>query len=81
MGLKYPYSKSIDANTELRKADARAKQMDIVRLDKTYPNTWRNGSTGKYNQSNLDHVYASDNLKFKSFSAIDGSKAAIDVRR
>jgi len=80
MGLKYPYNKSIKASTEIRKADARAKRKDIVRLEKTHPNTWWNGSLGRYDPSNLDHVYASNNLKFKSFTANDGSKASIDVR-
>lgn len=80
MGLKYPYQKSIEATTEIRKIDARAKRKGMMRLEKTHSNTWWNGSTGRYDPANLDHVYASDNLTFKMFNANDGSKVPVDVR-
>ena len=48
MGMDYPYQKAIDAGTELKKLDAEAKKAKMVRLTKTAPNTWFNGSTSGY---------------------------------
>lgn len=82
MGLKYPFSHSIDAQIELKKLDkyGQRKRIDMRRLPKTHPASWSNGSGSSIPASNLDHVFASNNLKFRSFTAADGSAAEVSVR-
>ena len=81
MGLDYPYQKDIDVLTELKKWDARASQYyDMRRLAKTHDASWSNGSGSSIPDSNLDHVYAANHLKFKLFTRPDGTKAEVDVR-
>lgn len=82
MGLEYPFKKSIDATLELKKWDAYAAKSAIgmQRLAKTHPNSWSNGSASSTPASNLDHVYASTNLAFRSFAATDGTEAKVSVR-
>lgn len=81
MGLNYPYQKDIDVATELKKWDARAAQYYAMRrLAKTHDATWSNGSGSSIPDSNLDHVYAANHLKFKLFLRPDGAKAEVDVR-
>ncbi|HZL94528.1 MAG TPA: hypothetical protein VFB99_12810 [Vicinamibacterales bacterium] len=82
MGLKYPFSKSIDAGLELKKADkyAARTKINIRRLAKTHDVTWSNGSGGSIPPSNLDHVFASTNLKFRTFKRADGTDANVAVR-
>lgn len=78
MGLKYPFNRSISANTELRNWDEDAlDDWKMKRLTKTFDKTWRSASNGK--ESNLDHVYASTNLTFKEFEKND-VKGFVDVR-
>ena len=83
MGLSYPFGNDIAAAVELRKADRygqRAK-IQMTRLAKTHDATWFNGSGSSLPPSNLDHVYASTNLKFRSFvRPADGQSAAVAVR-
>ena len=53
----------------------------MQRLVKTHDATWSNGSTSSLPPSNLDHVYASTNLKFRRFvRPIDGTEAHVSVR-
>jgi hypothetical protein len=82
MGLKYPFSKSIDADLELRKADqyAAKPKIGMRRLAKTHDASWSNGSGSSIPPSNLDHVFASTNLNFKDFPKPDGTKAQVSVR-
>jgi exonuclease III len=81
MGLDYPYKKEIDSTVELKRWDTRAKQYyDLRRLIKTHDATWSNGSASTIPDSNLDHVYASEHLKFKQFSKTGGKKADVSVR-
>jgi endonuclease/exonuclease/phosphatase family metal-dependent hydrolase len=81
MGLDYPYQKDIDVATELKKWDAQASRYyDMRRLVKTRDASWSNGSGSSIPDSNLDHVYASNHLKFKMFSRSDGTQAEVDVR-
>ena len=82
MGLKYPFKKSIDADTEIRKWDkyARRKKIKMRRLDKTHPLSWSNGSNSRYKPSSLDHVYASDNLKFKQFGGTNAEPQLVKVK-
>ncbi len=74
MGMDYPFKREIVVDFELKKLDQGAKRSKMVRLNKNKPNTWWNGP-GRFPQSNLDHVIASDHLKFKKFG-----EAEIDVR-
>jgi hypothetical protein len=53
----------------------------MLRLVKTHDATWFNGSTSSLPPSNLDHVFASTNLDFKSFvRPADGADAQVVVR-
>jgi len=81
MGLDYPYKKEIESTVELKRWDTRAKQFyGLKRLIKTHDFTWSNGSGSSIPDSNLDHVYASEHLKFKQFSKTGGEKADVSVR-
>ncbi len=83
MGLKYPFDRSIDAATELRKWDREAARVKygMRRLAKTHDATWFNGSTSSLPPSNLDHVFASTNPAFKAFvRPDDGQRAEVAVR-
>jgi len=82
MGMKYPFDRSIDATLELQKWDkyAHRKSIDMRRLEKTHSNSWSNGSGSTLPPSNLDHVYASNNLTFRSFKSVDGAPAEVAVR-
>lgn len=82
MGMEYPFDRSIDHTIELAKWDryaARAK-VSMRRLPKTHDATWFNGSKSSLPPSNLDHVYASTNLKFKVFKRPDATEANVAVR-
>lgn len=82
MGMKYPFDRSINADIELKKLDqyaARAK-IGMTRLAKTHDTTWSNGSKSSLPPSNLDHVFATTNLKFKTFPRADGAAANVSVR-
>ncbi len=82
MGLEYPFGRDIPFSDELRKWDARAarKSIDMRRLEKTHPFSWSNGSDSRIAPSNLDHVYAANGIKFKTFKAPGGAVAEVDVR-
>ena len=83
MGLQYPFDKDIQAEIELKKCDRYAGRAKIQmrRLVKTHDATWFNGSTSSLPPSNLDHVFASTNLDFKSFvHPADGANAQVVVR-
>ncbi|MES9902802.1 MAG: endonuclease/exonuclease/phosphatase family protein [Sedimenticola sp.] len=75
MGMKYPYRQEVEVKWELKKLDRDAKKVGMVRLEKNAPATWWNGPGSRYAPSDLDHVLASEHLRFKQFSG-----AAIDVR-
>lgn len=82
MGLEYAFGKDIEAEIELKKWDRRAARASIGmrRLAKTHEASWSNGSGSRYPPSNLDHVFASTNLSFRSFRSSDGGMAEVDVR-
>jgi endonuclease/exonuclease/phosphatase family metal-dependent hydrolase len=82
MGLEYPFDRDIDPTLELRKWDRYGvrKSIGMRRLEKTHPASWFNGSKSSLPPSNLDHVYATDNLKFRSFRRTDGDAAEVSVR-
>jgi len=71
MGMPYPFNRSIDAETELRKLDGRASRVHMRRLTKSSPATWSNGSASSIPPSDLDHVVASDSLDFRQFNGAD----------
>lgn len=81
MGMEYPFDRSIDATVELKKWDkyANRKSISMRRLAKTQESSWNNGSSSSIPPSNLDHVYSSTNLEFKSFQ-MDGAVANVSVR-
>jgi exonuclease III len=74
MGMKYPFKREIIVDYELQKLDRGAQRSKMRRLSKNQLYTWWNGP-GKYPPSNLDHVIASNQLKFKKFNGTE-----IDVR-
>lgn len=93
MGLDYRGKKyDIPAPAELNKLDKdlKVKSIKMRRLSKTTPNTWSNGSASNYSPSNLDHVVASDHLKFKHWTnkkpvnepdeSFKAGKSEVDVR-
>ena len=83
MGMKYLFDRSIQAEIELKKLDKYAAKTAISmrRLLKTHETTWFNGSTSSLPPSNLDHVFASSNLAFKSFPhSTTGVPTEVDVR-
>ncbi|MDP3083756.1 MAG: endonuclease/exonuclease/phosphatase family protein [Rubrivivax sp.] len=82
MGMDYPFDRSIEADIELKKCDRYARRVAVGmrRLVKTHDLTWSNGSRSRIPPSNLDHVYASTNLKFRTFTRPDGAAAEVAVR-
>ena len=83
MGMKYPFDRSILAEVELKKWDNYAARPTISmrRLPKSHDATFFNGSTSSIPPSNLDNVYASKNLRFKTFfHSINGTPVEVDVR-
>jgi endonuclease/exonuclease/phosphatase family metal-dependent hydrolase len=80
MGMKYPFDRNIVSAVELQKSDALAIKVGMKRLAKTRDNSWSNGSKSALKPSNLDHVFASDNLKFRCYTRSDGTQAQVDVR-
>ncbi|MFH2049269.1 MAG: endonuclease/exonuclease/phosphatase family protein [bacterium] len=73
MGLEYPYNKDIEAELELKRLKGRAGFYKMNILTKNQPYTFFNGSGSNIPKSNLDHVVASSNMKFKQFNGCDVS--------
>jgi len=72
MGMDYPYGKSINAKTEIKKlAEKEALKVKMRILKKDEPASWWNGSKSKTPPSNLDQVVVSDNLKFRKYSGAE----------
>jgi hypothetical protein len=83
MGMNYYADRDIDATTELRKSDNYARRYyDLIRIPKTYPKTWSNGSGSSVPDSDLDHCYAASQLNFKQFNNKNGQAGTspVDVR-
>lgn len=81
MGLEYPYDNDIDPKSELRRWDTRASRYyGMHRLKKSHDLTWSGGSDSSYEPANLDHVYASKHLEFRSFKDDEGEDVDVDVR-
>jgi len=78
MGFDYPLGRGFDAGVELQKWDKEAvkTRFRMRRLVKTHELSWSNGSTSSYAPANLDHVFASSNLAFKTFPRPAGGPAA-----
>jgi exonuclease III len=76
MGMEYPFNKDIEPKLELEKWDKRASQYyGMHRLRKSHDKTWSGGEDSIYQDSDIDHVYASENIKFTQFNGAD-----VDVR-
>jgi len=71
MGMQYPFEKDIVPPLELKKIDRDAKKVKMRRLTKNHPATWWNGPASKFAPADLDHVVASDHLKFKPLNGAD----------
>jgi hypothetical protein len=59
-------SQEILVGVRVSKWDGRASQYDMRRLAKTHDASWSDGSGSSIPDSNLDHVYALNHLKFKN---------------
>lgn len=80
MGMNYPYDKDIQWQVELKKWDDRAETYyGMRRLTKTSSVTWRGKVNNKIKESNLDHVYASNNLNFRIFER-NNNQGEVEVR-
>ena len=66
MGMVYPFKKSIQFDVELQKMAKNADSRGMRFLKKDYDFTWTNGNTML---GNLDHVIASNQIKFNKFSS------------
>lgn len=64
MGMDYPFKRDILATIEIRKLRDGAQKARMRVLAKDMPHTWWNGKTGKLKPSDLDHVVASEHLRF-----------------
>jgi endonuclease/exonuclease/phosphatase family metal-dependent hydrolase len=75
MGMKYRHvpDRNIDHDDELKKLAAEAKRRRMRILSKDEAFTWSNGSQSSTPPSNLDHVVASDHLRFRVFNGADVS--------
>lgn len=74
MGMKHPYERDIDAETELRKwDDEECKKYNMRRLKKSHHLTYRS-CDGKQ-EGDFDHVYVAEHLNFTKFG-----NAEVDVR-
>jgi endonuclease/exonuclease/phosphatase family metal-dependent hydrolase len=83
MGLEYPFDRDIEPAIELKKWDkyGTRTRIQMRRLVKTHDATWFNGTTSSFAPANLDHVFASSNLKFRKFVRPgDGGEAHVSVR-
>jgi hypothetical protein len=81
MGLNYTNPHDIAYDEELKRWDRRASQYyNTRRLTKSHNKTWSNGSGSSLPDSDLDHVYASKHLQFKSFTGPQGQTGEVDVR-
>ncbi len=67
MGMDYPYKSDIPASLEIKRIKRRAAYYKMKQLVKDYPYTFNNGSKSSIPKSNLDHVFASKHLEFKTF--------------
>jgi exonuclease III len=70
MGMQYPFKREIIVDFELKKLNSGASRAKMRRLEKNQPHTWWNGP-GRYKPSDLDHVVASKQLRFKKFNGSD----------
>ena len=83
MGMNYSFDRGIDVDNELKKSDNYASRYyKMQRLDKTYLNTWSNGTGSSIPDSALDHCYATDHLNFRLFENKDSrpGTSPVDVR-
>lgn len=65
MGMDITYLADVEESDEIDRLRKRAKRRGMVLLPKDHDSTWTNGN-GLY--SDLDHVVASDSIRFKSWN-------------
>lgn len=82
MGLDYPFGHDIAASAELQKCDRIAARASVGmrRLVATHDASWSNGSASRLPPSSLDHVYASNNVRFRTWPRADGGVAEVALR-
>ena len=72
MGMEYLIkAHNIPATIELDKLDLAAKKRGMVRLKKDAPATWWNGNKSKMKPADLDHVVATQQMKFAKFAGAE----------
>lgn len=69
MGLSAPFNdvSDIDGMQELSFVEKRMARVHLRRLPKTHELTWWNGSDNYAPGSSLDHVFAEESMRFKTF--------------
>lgn len=71
MGMRVSFSdKDFSAEEEITRLKARCPSKKLTVLEKSEPATFWPGSTSSLPPSNLDHVVASDHLKFRNFGGV-----------
>ena len=75
MGMRYRFNREqdIDVSEELEKLEKMGARSGMRHLTKDEPFTFWNGTRSSMPRSDLDHVFASDHLKFTDFGGADVS--------
>lgn len=80
MGMSYPYGHSIGAADEIKRMSNKARgYYDMRPLIKTHSHTFSNGSSSSTPDSELDHVFAAETMRFARFDTPKG-EGEVDVR-
>lgn len=75
MGLNLTFSKNdLSGTEEIERIDRILAARDLVRMPKTHPATFNNGSGSSYPPADLDHVYASNNCEIAD---VNGAKIRV----
>lgn len=78
MGMKYPYQKSINYETEFKKLERDAARAKMRVLDKSHNATWTDANR-RIHDSNLDHVVASKSVDITRWDFGDGVQGEVQV--
>lgn len=78
MGMKYPYQKNIDYETEFKKLKRDAARVKMRVLDKSHDATWTDANQ-RIRDSNLDHVVASKTVKITRWVFGNGVEGEVEV--
>jgi len=78
MGMKYPYQRSIQYDTELRKLQRDAGKVQMHVLDKSHNATWTDANR-RLPDSNLDHVVASTSVNITRWDFGNNVEGEVEV--